>query len=90
MQETDWVRCNPLEVIVRIQSQTKVTVKEKVIGAAAPLICLPLVAQKKSELLQQAQTVQPLDPDLLEWRIDSYGTGENPDTCLGARDTDFT
>jgi len=69
---------------VRIQSQTKVTVKEKVIGAAAPLICLPLVAQKKSELLQQAQTVQPLDPDLLEWRIDSYGTGENPDTCLGA------
>ncbi|MBL0716321.1 MAG: type I 3-dehydroquinate dehydratase [Desulfosarcina sp.] len=62
---------------MRLQSETKVTVRDKVIGGPDPLICLPLVASEKSELLNQAQELKQFDPDLLEWRIDAYDKVED-------------
>lgn len=57
---------------MRLQSDKKVQVRGKVIGGPDPLICLPLVAETKTDLLHQAGQLAALDPDLLEWRIDGY------------------
>jgi len=69
---------------MRLQSEIKVTVRDKVIGGSDPLICLPLVAEEKSDLLMQAKELKQLTPDLLEWRIDGYGAVEEPGSCLEA------
>lgn len=62
---------------MRLQSEKKVTVRGKIIGGVDPLICLPLVAQTKADLLSQATELTALAPDLLEWRIDGYGKVED-------------
>ena len=67
---------------MRLQSQTKVTVRDKVLGGPHPLICLPLVASEKPEALRRAEELKGFDPDLLEWRIDSYRHVEDIDDCL--------
>lgn len=69
---------------MRRQSEIPVTVKNRVIGGKVPLICLPLVAGGKSDLLQQAAELKELSPDLLEWRIDGYGAMEDVDACVEA------
>jgi 3-dehydroquinate dehydratase-1 len=67
---------------MRLQSETKVTVREKIIGGPDPLICLPLVAGEKAEVLRQAGELKQFDPDLIEWRIDSYENVEKVDDSL--------
>ena len=62
---------------MRILSEKKVTVKNCVFGGPIPLICLPLVAKDKSELLRQAAELTPLAPDLLEWRVDGFDQVED-------------
>jgi 3-dehydroquinate dehydratase-1 len=71
---------------VRLQSKNPVNVAGTVIGGPNPLICIPLVAADKKELLDQAASIKSLSPDLVEWRADGYkGIGEIPD-CLAALD----
>lgn len=67
---------------MRHQSETKVTVRGKTIGGPDPVICLPLVAREKSEVLRQAEELKQSDPDLIEWRIDSYENVEDVDDSL--------
>ena len=69
---------------MRLQSNKKVTVKNKVFGGPIPLICLPLVAKDRSALLQQTAELTRLDPDLLEWRIDGYDQVDDFSACLEA------
>ena len=69
---------------MRLESEKKVTVKGKVFGGPKPLICLPLVAKDQPALIQQAEALIPLDPDLLEWRIDAFDRVEEIDSCLEA------
>lgn len=57
---------------MRPQSQIKVVVRETVIGGPSLLACLPMVAENKTDLLNQADDLKRLSPDLLEWRIDRY------------------
>ena len=54
------------------------------IGGSALLICLPLVARDKSDLLTQALELKQLSPDLLEWRIDGYDAVEDKQSCIDA------
>ena len=63
--------------IMRLQSQIKVIVRGKVIGGPNLLVCLPLVAAEKPDLLNQATELKQLDPDLFEWRIDGYDNVED-------------
>ena len=63
--------------IMRLQSQIKVIVRGKVIGGPNLLVCLPLVAAEKPDLLNQTTELKQLDPDLFEWRIDGYGNVED-------------
>src|SRR5210317_654929 len=67
---------------MRLTCKRKVEVMGRTIGAAVPLICLPLVAKDKSDLLQQAEKLLLLSPDILEWRIDSFDNVEDSDFCL--------
>jgi len=67
---------------MRLQSTTKVTVRDRVIGGPVPLICLPLVAGKESEVLSQAGELKQFEPDLVEWRIDYYEHAENIDQSI--------
>jgi 3-dehydroquinate dehydratase-1 len=69
---------------VRLQSEKKVTVKNKVLGGPLPLICLPLIAKDRSALLQQTAELIQLNPDLIEWRIDGYDQVTDIDACLEA------
>lgn len=68
----------------RLQCRRPVTVGETVIGGAAPLICLPLVADTIEDLLQQARDLMPLAPDMLEWRVDGFGAVSSIDDSLEA------
>jgi 3-dehydroquinate dehydratase-1 len=72
-----------MEDEMRLQSETKVTVRDKIIGGPDPVICLPLVAKEKSEVLRQAEELKQFNPDLVEWRIDSYENVEDVDDSLG-------
>ncbi len=67
---------------MRPQSKRKVTVRNKIIGGPAPLICLPLVAGKPSEVLSQAEALAPFNPDLVEWRIDHFENTEDIDNSI--------
>lgn len=72
---------------MRLQSAKPVTVRGKVIGGPDVLVCLPLVAKDTTELFAQADELLPLDPDLLEWRIDGYDNVENLNDSLQALNT---
>jgi len=67
---------------MRQQSKVKVTVRNVVIGGPKPLICLPLVGKTRAMVLQEAETLIELKPDLLEWRIDAFDKTENIEDCL--------
>ena len=59
---------------MRPQSTLNITIKNKIIGGPLPLICLPLMARDQATLLDQAQTIDTLKPDLVEWRVDAFDT----------------
>ena len=42
-----------------------------------PLVCLPIVAKNKTQLLLQAKDLALLEPDLMEWRIDGFNHAEH-------------
>jgi len=48
------------------------------------LICLPLVAAETSDLLKVARASVSLEPDLLEWRLDTYQLVTDVPACLDA------
>ena len=41
-------------------------------GGSKPLFCIPLVARDLKQLLTQAHVAHRLEPDVVEWRADSY------------------
>lgn len=57
---------------MRKESKVKINVKGKIFGGEKLLICLPLVSKSKKELLEQAEDLIKLDPDVLEWRVDFF------------------
>ena len=69
---------------MRLQCRRPVTVGKKLIGGPRPLICLPLVAKKREDLLLQARQLISLGPDLFEWRIDGFEAVESLESSLQA------
>jgi 3-dehydroquinate dehydratase-1 len=59
-------------------------VRNTVIGGPDPLICIPVVAEDKKQLLDQAAILPPLSPDIVEWRVDGYKGVEDTADCLAA------
>ncbi|MGI9537055.1 MAG: type I 3-dehydroquinate dehydratase [Desulfocapsaceae bacterium] len=62
---------------MRQQSEVVVTVRGSVIGGPQPLICLPLVGDTRAKVLEEAEALVKLQPDLLEWRVDGYNDVED-------------
>lgn len=67
---------------MRQKSREQVVIRDIVIGGKKPLICLPLMAKQKSDLLDQAGQSNKSGPDLLEWRVDCFEQAEDRDVCL--------
>ena len=59
---------------MRPQSTVKIKIKDRLVGGPRPLICLPLMADTQAALLEQAQAMATLRPDLIEWRVDALQT----------------
>lgn len=57
---------------MKIQSEKRVVLKEKILGGEKMLICLPLTADTPEALLIQARELASRKPDLLEWRADYF------------------
>lgn len=66
---------------MRQQSKRQVQVRDAVIGGPRPLICLSLVAQDQAALHEEAEDLVVLQPDLFEWRADSFA-GIDSRACL--------
>lgn len=49
-----------------------VKVKDVVIGEGLPKICVPMVGESLSELLEEANYLKDLDVDIVEWRVDFF------------------
>lgn len=67
---------------MRQLSRVKVVVRGRVIGGACPLVCLPLVAEDRDRVLEQATLLCAMEPDLLEWRVDAYQQVADVRDCL--------
>jgi 3-dehydroquinate dehydratase I len=67
---------------VRLQSEIKVAVRQKIIGGADLLVCVPLLVAQKADLIDQAKRLRRLSPDLFEWRADGYDKIADPADCL--------
>ncbi|WP_428909549.1 type I 3-dehydroquinate dehydratase [Niallia sp. Krafla_26] len=52
-------------------------IKHLTIGEGAPKIIVPLVGASKEDILNEAQLVKDLKPDVVEWRVDLYEDVEN-------------
>ncbi len=72
---------------MRPQSKNPVKVGNTVIGGPKPLICVSLTAADKRALLDQAMALQPLPPDIVEWRADGYNGVVDTADCLAVLDT---
>ena len=71
---------------MRLQPKKTVVVRNKVLGGEVPWICLPLVAEDHTTLLQQAQDVLEYKPDALEWRVDKFASVRDSAAVLASLD----
>ncbi|WP_019913461.1 type I 3-dehydroquinate dehydratase [Paenibacillus sp. HW567] len=60
-----------------------VTVKDITLGEGMPKICVPLVGTTAAELVEEAEALKALAPDLVEWRSDFFTEVEEPAAVLG-------
>lgn len=70
--------------VMRQQSKKQIQIRGVVVGGAYPLICLPLVAKTKEDLMTEVSLLVDLAPDVLEWRIDGFAEVENIAKSLSA------
>lgn len=49
-----------------------VKVRNVIFGEGRPKICVPIVGITKDEILKQAKSIQSLNIDVVEWRVDWY------------------
>ncbi|PLR83640.1 type I 3-dehydroquinate dehydratase [Bacillus canaveralius] len=61
-----------------------VTVKGITIGEGAPKICVPMVGETLSQLMEEAESLSTLDLDVVEWRVDFFEDVEDIDKVTSA------
>ncbi len=52
--------------------KNKVTVRGIAIGEGAPKICVPMVGGTIAQLIEEAEFLQTVDLDIVEWRVDFF------------------
>lgn len=53
-------------------------IKGKKIGQGKPLICVPVMAKEKEEIVRQAKQLVERKTDMIEWRVDAFSGAESP------------
>lgn len=64
--------------------RSTVTVKNVVIGAGIPKICVSMIGADLDELKQEASVLKSLAPDLVEWRTDFFDQVEDIEAVMNA------
>lgn len=57
---------------MRLTCRRPLNIRGKILGGSKPLVCVPLVAKKKEEVLRLARDISDNSPDLIELRIDYW------------------
>lgn len=52
-------------------------IKNKKIGAGKPLICVPVIEQKKDEIIREIACLSGSVADIIEWRVDAFEAFED-------------
>lgn len=61
-----------------------VTVKDVTIGDGIPKVCVPMVGETVSKLMEEAALLHTLDFDVVEWRVDFFEDLEKVDSVKAA------
>jgi len=59
-----------------------IKIKNTVIGEGMPKMIISLMGKSEEGLLQEAEEVKSLRPDMIEWRVDEYDEAENKTAVL--------
>lgn len=70
------------DTVCKYQSDRNVTVRNVVIGAGIPKICVPVMGVTEDEILKEAKQLQQFPVDLAEWRADWYAYGNDAGKVL--------
>ena len=54
-----------------------VTVKKVTLGAGVPKICVPIVAESKAAIIEEAKSFKDIAVDVVEWRVDWFAGVED-------------
>ena len=68
---------------MRAVPQKPISARKSILGAAAPLICVPLVGKRREDVLAETQNLASLAPDIIELRIDAWDCIENTAEAAG-------
>lgn len=56
-----------------------IKIKNVEIGKGIPKICIPLTGKNREEIIEEMEIVKKSNPDLIEWRVDFFEEGDNPE-----------
>ena len=68
----------------KLESMNKVTIKNKTWGGETVLACIPMVPKTKEDLLADAAAIAAMEPDVIEWRVDSFEQCADPEATVDA------
>ena len=57
--------------------QEVLTIKNKTIGKGKPLICVPVMAESKEDIITQVKSLVSKDAQMIEWRVDAFCDSED-------------
>ena len=61
-----------------------VIVKGVTIGDSIPKVCVPMVGETVSQLIEEAAFLKTIDLDVVEWRVDFFEDSEKVDAVKAA------
>lgn len=64
---------------MRPQPKNTISTRGKILGGPRPLVCIPLVGNKKDDIVAEARNIPVLAPDAVELRVDAWDFIEDLD-----------
>ena len=49
-----------------------IEIKGKKIGQGRPLVCIPIMEATEEKILKEAERLEKLEAEMIEWRVDVY------------------
>jgi len=67
---------------MRPQPKNTISTRGKILGGPRPLVCIPLVGNKKDDIVAEARNIPVLAPDAVELRVDAWDFIEDTDLSV--------